>query len=234
MSAFATHDLGAYRALRYPQPCILSHRTAGVSRLACDPQFIPNHSFCHTALQAFPDLLATHNFAHPKMAALRALRCPGWTLSSAAPSPPPTNGKDDGFTGVVVFVKLPLDRIQFMQRIKELHKPSAASIAAAANAGVNNSNNSLVDSAAPCVYRIKARAAFTDASGISQVHFVRQSRHVSIVKPSGAKGGGSEESGEQQTFHFYGSNVTEAGAQAWLKQCLYGTRFPTLAKNPYP
>ena len=85
---------------------------------------------------AFEDLLALDNFNDPKMSAQRSLGCPGWTLAtegaaggggggggggaSAEAAASPSN--EGAFTGIVVFLKVALDKLQFAKRIQELQK----------------------------------------------------------------------------------------------------------------
>ena len=87
---------------------------------------------------AFEDLLALDNFSDPKMSARRSLCYPGWSLATDdAAAAVPSSGAaaaaaaaavagvdDEAFNGLVIFLKVALDKLQFAKQIKELQKTS--------------------------------------------------------------------------------------------------------------
>jgi G3E family GTPase len=82
--------------------------------------------------------------------------------------------------------------------------------------------------AQPIVYHIRARVAFTDSSGLSELEFVRQSGHLSLSPLDEGQTKRASRSNSQHSmptcqfescFVFFGTHLSEAWLKIWLRGC---------------
>lgn len=153
----------------------------------------------------FEAILSADTFNLPAMQGMRALYNPGWTVDAMRSGGAQRTVGTHSVNSVAIFLKASLDLRATEKLLRALLPTKEKGAAQHQQLGGT-------------IYRIKALALLDDAQserGVYQIHYVRQSKHVSLTKSKVADAAGAH----QPSFIFVGIDLDEASLKEWLGSC---------------